>query len=659
MSRQSFQLTLLVLLFYQVASKIDVTSETFPCNLTNEKIWNIYYEHLTASRNIELKVLTSKEEEDNDVIDFTNSITSLINSLELTSRLEFFTKPKNQTSANVLPPINVRYTTANYAGITNYTFTSQIFFKELQDVCIIIVHDEQHLLNYLQSSETDFFESTRKRYIIVFTNKGVQCSPYSNVIPRLLVKLWKDKRILNAIASTPCTCHYDNFYIYKPFIKIGDKERGIVEVQSGYGSKKHPSLLINEPRNLHGMPLKVSLFGRNVSLLFKRPRLLKHSPIYKGKGRPKYYGVDGMVLHELAKYMNFKINVDDKKTYYGTIMNNGTVTGSLGKVMRKEVEFAANFRFIEYYHPDFEYGNPVLSDKLCIIVPISPQMPQFLIILTCFDIISWICIFTIIFLCMLIWHVHNKIRNRTDGGFIEIYSMIMGTSVKITKKFRLSVLVIVCSFANIIFGNMFQGILYSHFSKITYFKNIDTLDEFIRRNLSISTSLRQFFEIDSDTHQALRNRVIDTSDKHQSAIYDVAFYKNTSILERFSDAKLLVQKQYLDEEGNPRLYLVKECLNTYLLAYIFPRDSPYKHYFNYVITKLAESGLTKKWIGDIYEAVKNGKNHTSYEKKQENWRMLNNNDFQAAYIVFVTGNIIAIFCFLGEIFVQQKLRFWN
>lgn len=651
MTRKCFKITIFVLLIYQVIGKLDVASEIISCNLTSEKFWNIYYDHLTTSRNIVLKVLTFARNE-HDVIDFATAINYLINSLPLSSTLKIFTKYERQTRVKDLPLVNVSYRPAKYTEVTKYndTLTVMTFFRELQDLCIIIVHNEENLLSYLQDDETIFFESIQKRYIIVFTKKEIKCHLYSNVTARLLVKLWKDNRILNVIASTPCLCHPENFYIYRPFIKFGNTgQSGTVEVQSGYKITNHWSLLVNEPRNLHGMSLKVSLFERNVSLLFKRPKILKYSQIYNGRNKPKYYGVDGMVLNEISKYMNFTIDIDDINTYFGTIMHNGTVTGSLGKVIQKKVELAANARFIEYYHPQFDYTNPVVSDKLCIIVPNSAKMPQFLIILTCFDTISWICIFAIIFMSIMIWHVHNKIINRTDAGFIEIYSMIMGTSVIIPNRFQLSVLVIVCSFANIIFSNLFQGILYTHFSKITYFSNIDTLEELVRRNLTISTTLRVFHELNYSTHEALRKRIVDTSDRNQSAAPDVAFYKNTSILERLSDAKLMVQMKYLDNEGHPRLYIVKECLNTYLLAYIFPRISPYKYYFNYVITKLAESGLIEKWNNDIYDAVGN-KN----ENKEDNWRMLNNNDLQIAYIVLITGNTIASIFFLREIFAKWK-----
>lgn len=408
-------------------------------------------------------------------------------------------------------------------------------------------------------------------------------------------------------------------------------------------------LLLNEAKNLHGTPLKVSLFERNISLLFNPPAYLEYSPIYSGKNKPKYYGPDGMALLEISKYMNFAIDINDTNTYFGTTLKNGTVTGSIGKVVRKEVDFAGNSRFIDYYHPGFEYTNPVYSDRLCVVVPNSLKMSKFMTLLLSFDTVSWIGIFASIFVCIAYWYWHKKVTNMQYGSFLEIYAILLGEPVVIPRMYRVPLLIIVCSFANIIFSGLFQANLFNLFSKATYYGNIDTLEELARSNLTISTSMKVFDDLDSDTYKALRMKVINTS---TSSLHDVAYQRTTSNLERLSDARLIVKKKFLDNDGHSRLYVVKECLSSYLLGYILQEHSPYRYYFNHVLARLTEGGFYEKWNNDILKANDIAAWNESRKKQENLWRKLNNNDLQIAYTVLIIGYVVSLLCFLKEIFLK-------
>lgn len=201
------------------------------------------------------------------------------------------------------------------------------------------------------------------------------------------------------------------------------------------------------------------------------------------------------------------------------------------------------------------------------------------------------------------------------------------------------------------FSNLFQANLYDYFSKTTYYENIDTLEELVQSNLTISTSLHVFDELDSDTYKALRERVVDTSERNMSAIYLVAYHRNTSNLERLSDAKLLVKEQFLTKDGTPRLHIVKECLNSYLLSYIIQKHSPYRYYFNHVLVRLSEAGFMQKWNDDVLKALEIEKWNVSRKRSEFNWRKLNNKDLQIAYMVLVIGYFLCFICFLREILI--------
>lgn len=648
---QYFTTTVFLVSISTVTGEIEAVSEMKSCSLKNTDVWSIYYGHFITSRLIVVKVLTCNgSQQQNDVTDFANSLVQTLNYLDLPQILQYFTNDEKLSSINESKNVNIKKKTTNRKKNSSKRESGfRPFLNESKELGIIVVRDEDCIMNFIENTDKrNIFKKVQMRYIIVLTRSGSESNLYIKKMSHVLVKLWTDALILNAFANAPCSYNSDYFYIYRPFKKF-QKERGIIEIATTDRIANGQVMLLNEAKNLHGASLKVSLFERNVSLLFNQPEYLKYSPIYGGKNKPKYYGPDGMVLQEISKYMNFTIDIDDTNTYFGTTLNNRSVTGSLGKVVRKEVDFAGNSRFIEYYHPDFEYTNPVYSDKLCVIVPSSPKMSKFLTFLLSFDTFSWIGIFGTVFVCIVYWYLHKYVTNIQFGSFLEIYAILLGESITIPKIFRVPLLIIVCSFANIIFSSLFQANLYNHFSKANYHSNIDTLEQLSQSNLTISTSLKIFDDLDSDTYRALRLKVINTAG---SSFHEVAFHRNTANLERLSDAKAIIKQFYFDEEGHSRLYVVKECLSNYLLAYILQEHSPYRYYFNHVLVRLTEGGFLKKWNEDISQAFNIAAWNSSRKKQEIIWRKLNNNDMQIAYIVLITGYVVSFLCFLKEILLN-------
>lgn len=648
--------TIFIGLIGQINGKLTVEHDVISCNLENKNVWNIYKEHFSVSRFIQLKVLTLQDREQNGVLDFAISIVQSINSMGLLSTMEvvrYSIKPtgysKDLSFVNVsLKPKECRRRTGRTNSVDTNTFVA-----ELKELCLIIVYDTDTLFEFVHKQLKNIFSDPLLRYIIVFTSEGFECNQYSNDIARILVKLWKTRRILNVIANAPCSCHPKNFYIYRPFRKTGGNGRGLVEITSTDQIVNQQSFLINQAKNLHGASLRVSAFRKWLTFFTTPIKSLGYSPIYSGNNTPKFYGIDGMILQEIAKYMNFEILIDDINSDFGTLMDNGIATGSLGKVIRKYVDLSANSRFIEHYHPDFEYTYPIFTDQLCVVVPKSRKMPTFLAVLLCFDVASWLGIFATIVVSIMVWYIHKKIMGQEDGAFLQIYSIFIGVSINIPMRIRLSILILVCCFANIIFSNLFQGSLYTYFSKATYFDNIHTLEDLVHSSLSISTSSRVFEELDTDVYNELRNKVVNTSDINTSALNRVAFNGNTAVLKSLSDAKQFVNNRYLDEEGNPRLHIVDECIRSYFLAYITPSGSPYIYYINYVLSKLTEAGLTKKWLKDIINAIELESQNILLQGGHSGRRKLNNEDLYIAYIVLLTGYIFSILIFLKEIYFNH------
>nr|XP_015833810.1 PREDICTED: uncharacterized protein LOC107397602 [Tribolium castaneum] len=157
-------------------------------------------------------------------------------------------------------------------------------------------------------------------------------------VRQLLVKLWTKFQVLNAVLYFS-----ENLYIYKPFRKTL-RSWGVINV---YKIRKE-RIFLNALKNLEGYPLRVKALFRFPTALTGIPENMKNDPIhtklYKYSG---FSGVDGNVLGEMAKQMNFSVMLINKKQRnFGKTVTKGWLTGSLGYVVYDLVDLVANGMFV-------------------------------------------------------------------------------------------------------------------------------------------------------------------------------------------------------------------------------------------------------------------------------------------------------------------------
>lgn len=83
-----------------------------------------------------------------------------------------------------------------------------------------------------------------------------------------------------------------------------------------------------------------------------------------------FCGLDGMVMHDILAYFKFNItfNKDEKCNYYGFGVA-GNLSGTLGCVIRKELDISFNSRFMTLYSEEHvDYLTYVKTDTLCALV---------------------------------------------------------------------------------------------------------------------------------------------------------------------------------------------------------------------------------------------------------------------------------------------------
>ncbi|EFA05247.1 hypothetical protein TcasGA2_TC015398 [Tribolium castaneum] len=396
-------------------------------------------------------------------------------------------------------------------------------------------------------------------------------------------------------------------------------------------------------RDLHRLPLKIAMFVRFPTVMTVVPELLRANPIYKSSG---LVGLDGCLLSTLAGFLNFDFTTvgDMGHEDFGWVLPNGTVTGSLGQVAGNRAQIGTNGRFITNYGTtDIEFTVPYDSDKICVLVPKSQKVPQWLMVFTCFNAIAWACIYGTLVVCTIVWY-----RARGECRvFWEMFSVIHGIPVKIVPTVGQSIFLFFCMVFNVIILSLVQGSFFKSFTTPTYFREIDTLEELDRSGLPIASNFYSFDGVGSKTIANLKRRKVPSVPHIMDA---VAYKRNVAKLERKRDIEAFIKTHYLDKDGTPLLHIVNECLTSYFISYIVPKGSALLAIFDHVILRIVESGLTLKWYQDVeYTEMLVKLQHLNQKKNL--WEPFSLYSLQGAFFLWVLGTLLSVLGFLGEVLV--------
>jgi hypothetical protein len=186
--------------------------------------------------------------------------------------------------------------------------------------------------------------------------------------------------------------------------------------------------------------------------------------------------------------------------------------------------------------------------------------------------------------------------------------------------------------------------LFKNYTTKTYYADIDTLEELDQSGLPIAMPAWRFVKADSDLMRRLLNKTIP---KSEDSIDFVAYQRNIAMCEVKSYAQFLMKTRYVDNDGFPLLHIVDECLATFLLGTVMPKDSAFLTVFNNVITQVTEAGLTVKWNNDIVDGLTVEK-MISLNRNRTTTKPFKLYDVQTAFYVVILGHSLSILLFLFE-----------
>ncbi|XP_060523185.1 uncharacterized protein LOC132700083 [Cylas formicarius] len=473
--------------------------------------------------------------------------------------------------------------------------------KEGCRVNILVAEDANVLSSFLADTEAGMKIRNlgRKLYLVVLLSGAVQSDDVSGV----LGQMWKEYNILNVIAHTPCVPSTRDFvYVHRPFER-SEGRYGQTRLYSITDVASCPQILRNDVSNLNGYPLKVSLFQRKPTALKRLPSNLKNGRLYDFvRNFSNFYGVDGVSASELARTMNFSMHMmlGTDSLYYGTTKPDGNVTGSLGQVVRRNIDIQANARYVTEYGTDgFEFTMNCLNDQVCLVGPKAHVIPKWQDISNVFTKHFVTANAAVIIICLCTGLLFKfPIKMKVQNKLLQVESTVLlhpNTSKRI---FVMTIL-----FYFYVVSGLISTSLISSFSTTSYYPDINTLEEVDNSGFPIKTSFNIFNKNVSDLYRRLSKKVVSNYPKNFSALELVARFGDCYAVERLKDAKVAVNLLYRGKNGEPLLHVVKECPTSHSLAYIVPAGSPYLFKFNLLLLFFKEHGLNTKWTSDFVHAL--------------------------------------------------------
>lgn len=438
--------------------------------------------------------------------------------------------------------------------------------------------------------------------------------------------------------------------MYNPFEMNANNSRGNI-YKFEYGHDLSTAYTHKRLRNVHGYPLQVSIFEQYPTAI----------PMNNVNNSTTYEGMDGHILYNVAQYFNFmfKIHNNYGNKPYGSVLQNGSVVGSLADVVYGKTEISFNSRFIMWYGvDDIDFSIPVASDKLCIIAPKAKRIPKWKNMFVSYKTEVWLSFLMVYVVCaMCFYFLHKyKLQKHSTGCLptLNMFQIFVLSPVHRPPQILVQRLLFAsCLLFNLVLMNTFQGLLVTNITTPNYGTDIHTMDQLHESNLQILTGSFSIMDMLKNGDVISRKFKVFEGTRHemiQQVLKSVA-----AITERESSIRFLVTK-YLSPDGTLLMHMVEECPAYYYLAYILPKGNPYLQEFNSFLQKVMESGLTQKWYWDSTDI----KTRLSYRKshpKPKTLKLFSVSDLQLAFYILITGLLLSSFIFVVEVaLVTRKVQ---
>jgi hypothetical protein len=619
------------------------------CATRSNNFLTIYKQHFLLVNFFTITVLQTNEYQ-KEVLHLAEDVLKILNQLDCTVKIEVRSFANVKPNETTLPfgKSSTQQTGGDccHAPTREHVMKTKKLTTASSEGFLVLAWSPKVLWDFLDEFGTAVVPKPRTTYALLFAlSSSNNCVSLQNQMHQVLRRFWTDYNILDVIAQAPCSCVSDQIHIYRPFLKIKNSWGGL-RFYSTQEIVSDPHLIFNALRNLNRYPVRIAVFESTASAIKVLPKLLKTNPIYKNLSSSKgFAGSDGLLLGALVEYLNIDpvMETNMPRYNYGHENPNGTITGVYAMVLNKETDWGLNARIMTYYKGGgFEYTVPYMSDKISVVVPKSEKVPRWWALVNCFDNWSWILIHVTISICCIFWYL---IRSSSFVKAVsEMCSLLMGVPCRIAPSTREVFFLVSCAFFSLVVLGIVQGSLFKAFTTITFYPDVNTLEEVVELGLPVMTFA---WSVVKDNSSSTIGTLMQNSIPYKDDMLDlVAYQKNIVGIDRRRDVEIEAITKYLGQDGVSLLHIVDQSVASFYLCSIVPKDSPFLMVFNRVITAMFESGLTSKWFNDlVYSLLIENLDKVRGKERLNSFSL---SDIQSAFYILGVGYVWSICAFFWE-----------
>lgn len=287
------------------------------------------------------------------------------------------------------------------------------------------------------------------------------------LLENIMNKLWHKHKVVHVGVALPFACK-QKMVIYngKRFPAnqtLFDRPIKIIDITNS--EDLHGAIIESGYRIAEHYPMRGSIFYRYPTSITECQKLQHYYKGYNLNLSIGFCGLDGMVMHDVLSYFKFDLSYPaDKNCDNFGYENPGKVSGSLGCIIRKELDISFNARFMTLYSSDkVYYLHHVSTDSLCALVKKSAVIPVWLGVINVYKTHLWLLITTIIVaLGVIMWAMavisETLTGEKSKTFWFYLHDALMTTmfGCSLRKKGPVQILKGTCLFCSILFAAVYQ-----------------------------------------------------------------------------------------------------------------------------------------------------------------------------------------------------------
>lgn len=388
------------------------------------------------------------------------------------------------------------------------------------------------------------------------------------------------------------------YYVYNTYIIANNTD--VYNIHSVYGIKEIGACSSNLTLKFESFP---QTFTNNTltAALFD-----KHLPLpYIGDPSSKFPGI----LIKPLQLLNEKYGIQLNYEVASIEREESFIRRGIVDVVDDLNDGTLDIIVFEPYRYDVSYKLVTVSDIVFYnphiwLVPKPNKMPNFKVLISIFNLITWLTIFVIFILMVSIWYIYAKYRNDKFYDsyvkcFLDIYVLNLSMSItRIPHSIKLKLLIIIYILYAFHLSAFFQGKLSSVLTLPIYDSRISTLEQLADSNLKILVVYHKLSTIKNiNTNVALK--MASKSEPLEEKY--ISINRPEYVMKRRDIAlSSLVGDLNLTDTYKTKVDVIKDVFLPDLEGtYQMKRHNPIMLTLNNVIRVIREGGLHTKWLNDM------------------------------------------------------------